>query len=461
MGLTKATYAMIQNGVFNVKDYGATGDGTTDDTASILAAVAAAEANTGGTVYFPCGSYAVSATITTSSLAIPITFKGDGRLGISTGTSIKWIGGNNTSVLKPPSFATIQDMFIYNSNSSTGLIGIDMIGTLANSRGRIRCVNVDVKSCSSGWAFLYSYYNELTSCSALYNTIGFDLRRSANAITFLNCSANANQTGITDKNAIPSGAQSITWIGGTFEGNTVVGINIEKSSLSLDWVFTGTYFESNYQTAILGNSIELISPFLNHEGVSGGSSARPAIVIAASRGIRITNLNASNDITNLVSFTGAETDYLPNATYISKSYNGNAFNNDFYNDLTPFEHNYYDPDTYAVLETEWFDASVSTTRTLTALNNGNTVNRRSLVAAYLIVDTAIVPIASNFKVGMGYNVAHDNKATNTYTTTVSSGTYKIPIVAGAPDPMYPFNYVYKTTYNAATSGLFKFMFVFV
>lgn len=38
-------------------DFGATGDGTTDDTAAILAAYAALSATTGGTLYFPGGTY--------------------------------------------------------------------------------------------------------------------------------------------------------------------------------------------------------------------------------------------------------------------------------------------------------------------------------------------------------------------------------------------------------------------
>jgi hypothetical protein len=51
--------------VFNVKAYGATGDGSTDDTADIEAAVASAEA-VHGTVYFPPGTYK-----TTSTLSLP------------------------------------------------------------------------------------------------------------------------------------------------------------------------------------------------------------------------------------------------------------------------------------------------------------------------------------------------------------------------------------------------------
>jgi len=47
----------------NVKDYGATGDGTTDDTTAITAAIAALPA-TGGTLLFPPGTYMVSSTVT-------------------------------------------------------------------------------------------------------------------------------------------------------------------------------------------------------------------------------------------------------------------------------------------------------------------------------------------------------------------------------------------------------------
>ncbi|MBM4644177.1 hypothetical protein GS464_16310 [Rhodococcus hoagii] len=45
---------------FNVKDYGALGDGTTDDTDSIQDALDAAESAGGGEVYFPAGTYKVS-----------------------------------------------------------------------------------------------------------------------------------------------------------------------------------------------------------------------------------------------------------------------------------------------------------------------------------------------------------------------------------------------------------------
>lgn len=51
--------------VFNVKDYGATGDGATDDTSSINSAIAAANATSGGIVFFPLGTYIVSSGFTT------------------------------------------------------------------------------------------------------------------------------------------------------------------------------------------------------------------------------------------------------------------------------------------------------------------------------------------------------------------------------------------------------------
>jgi hypothetical protein len=63
-----ATTAFVMNIAtslyYNVKDYGAAGDGVTDDTAEITAAIAACPA--GGTVYFPVGDYLTSSTITVS-----------------------------------------------------------------------------------------------------------------------------------------------------------------------------------------------------------------------------------------------------------------------------------------------------------------------------------------------------------------------------------------------------------
>ncbi len=55
---------------FNVTDFGATGNGTTDDTAAINAAIAAAAPSsprTGNTVYFPAGTYLVSSTLAVPS----------------------------------------------------------------------------------------------------------------------------------------------------------------------------------------------------------------------------------------------------------------------------------------------------------------------------------------------------------------------------------------------------------
>jgi hypothetical protein len=57
MSLTKVTYSMIEGAQYNVLDYGAVGDGVNDDGPAIQAAVDAAFAAGGGTVYAPSGTY--------------------------------------------------------------------------------------------------------------------------------------------------------------------------------------------------------------------------------------------------------------------------------------------------------------------------------------------------------------------------------------------------------------------
>ena len=62
MSLTKATFAMIDGATVNVLDFGATGDGVTDDADSIIAALNSLGAN-GGTLFFPAGTYMVGKVI--------------------------------------------------------------------------------------------------------------------------------------------------------------------------------------------------------------------------------------------------------------------------------------------------------------------------------------------------------------------------------------------------------------
>ena len=82
MSLTKVSYSMITGAAYNVLDYGATGNGTTDDTAAIQLAVTAAYTN-GKALYFPAGTYLMSSTITmgntTATAATYCHFFGDGN----------------------------------------------------------------------------------------------------------------------------------------------------------------------------------------------------------------------------------------------------------------------------------------------------------------------------------------------------------------------------------------------
>lgn len=81
MSLTKVTYSMISGASVNVLDYGAVGDGATDDTAAFTAAIAALTAvvpnsaignappaiPAGGTVFIPNGTYKITSTISVNT----------------------------------------------------------------------------------------------------------------------------------------------------------------------------------------------------------------------------------------------------------------------------------------------------------------------------------------------------------------------------------------------------------
>jgi hypothetical protein len=76
---TAPAASAVSDLVFNVRDFGAVGDGTTDDLPAISAAISAATAQGGGTVWFPVGVYSVSGPIGDTSRGLTsITLAGAG-----------------------------------------------------------------------------------------------------------------------------------------------------------------------------------------------------------------------------------------------------------------------------------------------------------------------------------------------------------------------------------------------
>jgi hypothetical protein len=76
MSLTKVSFSMINGAWFNVLDYGAKGDGTTNDTAAIQACINDAVAAGGGAVFLPTGTYKITSAISVISNKISIYGEG-------------------------------------------------------------------------------------------------------------------------------------------------------------------------------------------------------------------------------------------------------------------------------------------------------------------------------------------------------------------------------------------------
>ncbi len=92
--------------VINVKDYGATGDGVTDDTAAIQAAITAAPAGT--TVFFPAGVYLVSSPV---RLRGGLSYVGEG-LATGSGAVIRQKDGSNITGATGRSGVLASDAFL-------------------------------------------------------------------------------------------------------------------------------------------------------------------------------------------------------------------------------------------------------------------------------------------------------------------------------------------------------------
>lgn len=230
MSLTKVSYSMINGAVVNVLDYGATGDGTTDDAAAVQLAL-----NAGGTVFFPVGTYLIGTTLDVLSntqvlLDQNATVKAKSTLSgnlfsVNARTNVKFTGGIFDGNKANAASATAV-IYIYNSSSV-------WVNNTTVQNGKVRNINVEGPSTSSVSKNIFIQNNSINNAT----NVGITFTYTGNILIENNIVA-TNGAGLT------SGESSyISIVGNSFFANTNDGCAVGNNCSFV--TITGNVSESN------------------------------------------------------------------------------------------------------------------------------------------------------------------------------------------------------------------------
>jgi len=248
MSLTKVSYSMITGAPLNVLDFGATGNGTTDDTSAINAALTYAGISGGGNIFFPAGTYKISTPLV-----------------LINGQSL--IGNNNTTInnvsTTQEAITAGQDPTTYNGNMSY-ISGINFTG---NTSGNSSChgiliqgETVFISNCTfgnfkgSGIKGSYCQYTRINNCG-FYNNGRYGIEI-----------INANSGSLSNDIDISDIYQNI--------GNGLGGIYAQMQQCTIRRCTFTNSTSNNYQLSLIGynNLVEQCTFELSQSGITNQTS---------------------------------------------------------------------------------------------------------------------------------------------------------------------------------------------
>lgn len=241
----------------SVKDFGAVGDGSADDSAAVQAAVDAVFAAGGGTVYFPAGSYLISGVSKSWGTSTnTVRFQGAGQMA----TALTKIGGGSGAVFDidasavgtDGTFCEFADMRVIGNGTVSGI----KLTNIARTTMR----NVRIQSSGIGLEMNGSLICALYDCNLLSNVTGYRSRKAngiyANLVLFYGGSVRSNSSwglDIGDASGVKLDGVDIETNGTA--ANTATGALITRSTCDDEVGFSnislnGCWFEGNFGTTI-------------------------------------------------------------------------------------------------------------------------------------------------------------------------------------------------------------------
>lgn len=169
MGIRSSSFDQV----YNVRNYGALGDGSTDDTVAIQAAINACGTAGGGIVFFSAGSYKITAALIITSDYVTLQGVGSASRIFTTSTTINLLDVGTMSTSTKISRPKLEKLKLEHA-SGTGTGGISTVYTL-------RCFGVSklgIKDCwvQNGGTVFYMQNSDL------FEIEGTDFEASSNSV---------------------------------------------------------------------------------------------------------------------------------------------------------------------------------------------------------------------------------------------------------------------------------------
>lgn len=291
--VTSASTYLDNNAVFNVKDFGAFGDGVTVDTTFVQNAINAASAAGGGIVFFPVGTYKVSALAMTTTAYNGVTLRGasmrGSKINFTTTTIALTLGANPGGV----SQVVVEQLWLTSTTSNTL---VEMLNASQCTFSRLYIDNTgNAGSNSKGWNLFACMATLFTEVSYGGNTnakYGFFISADSDATTITHCylkgePTNADYTIVI--NGLTAHVNTViehSVIGGAKLASIIVALAADASLVQI----RNNYFETCVVCIQVGNPGGVY--YGKHVEIEGNyfyNATSDAIQMQASKRARITN----------------------------------------------------------------------------------------------------------------------------------------------------------------------------